>query len=316
VQPKQLEDYMHAWTARDIPPQAGKRIVITGAASGIGYETAKALAGAGAEVILAGRNPDKVDGAMRGIRARHPDANVRFGKLDLSDLASVYAFARELLDQGQTIDCLINNAGVMAPLTRQETSDGFELQFGTNYLGHFALTAKLLPLLKGKRVVNLASLAHKRGRLDFDDLQAARRYNPWRTYAQSKLAMLMFTLELQRQSDTAGWEIQSIAAHPGWANTDLIANGPANQGGALWAAVRWLTPLFTQSAEAGALPSLYAATAREAQAGSYIGPSGFKEMQGHPTTARIMPQALDKPSAERLWNVSKALTGADWSNTY
>ena len=303
---------MQAWTMRDIPPQTGKRIVVTGATSGIGYETAKALAGSGAEVILAGRNEEKVDGAMRGIRARDPEARVHFGKLDLADLASVYAFARQMLDDGRPIDCLINNAGVMAPLRRQETADGFELQFGTNYLGHFALTAKLLPLLRGKRVVSLASLAHRRGRIDFDDLQAARRYSPWRTYAQSKLAMLMFALELQRQSDAADWQIQSIAAHPGWANTDLIANGPASQGGALWAAVRWLAPFFTQSAEAGALPSLYAATAANVPAGSYIGPSGFGEMQGHPKVARIMRRALDEQSSAQLWEISKTLTGAAW----
>jgi len=300
------------WTTRDIPPQRGKRVIVTGATSGIGRETALALAAAGADVLLAVRDTAKGESVRQGIRALLPDAHVSVQSLDLSDLASVYGFGWRMLDEGKPIDCLINNAGVMAPLKRQQTVDGFELQFGTNYLGHYALTAKLLPLLRGGRVVSLASLAHKRGQIDFDDLQAVQRYSPWRTYAQSKLAMLMFALELQRRSDEEGWGVQSVAAHPGWTNTALIANGPALQGGLPWSVVTRLAPMLTQSAPDGALPTLYAATVPDAPLMHYIGPSGRGERQGAPSTARIMPQAQDAPAAARLWEASRDLTAAEW----
>jgi len=302
---------MNNWTTKDIPSQTGKLAVITGATGGLGFETALALAGANAEVILTGRNAQKGQDALRRIRAEYPHAKLRFEALDLASLASVADLSRRLNAEARPIDLLINNAGVMALATRQVTADGFEKQLGTNYLGHFALTAQLLPLLRGSRVVNLSSIAHRNGRIDFDDLQGKQRYRPWTIYAQSKLAMLMFALELQRRSDAKGWGITCIAAHPGWARTELIANGPGTQGiqGML---TRLLIPLFSHSAADGALPILFAATAPEAKASGYYGPNGFYEMKGPVAAARIMPQASDAAVAARLWDVAAKLTGVNW----
>jgi len=302
---------MTNWTTKDIPSQAGKLAVITGATGGLGYETALALAGADAEVMLTGRNAQKGQDALRRIRAEHPHATLRFEALDLASLASVADFSRRLNAEGRSIDLLVNNAGVMALATRQVTVDGFERQLGTNYLGHFALTAALLPLLQGSRVVNLSSIAHRQGRIDFDDLQGKQGYRPWAIYSQSKLAMLMFALELQRRSDANGWGILSNAAHPGWARTELMANGPGTQGiqGML---TRLVMPFFSHSAAAGALPTLFAATSPEARASGYYGPNGFYELKGSPAPARIMPQASDVTVAARLWDVSAKLTGANW----
>jgi NAD(P)-dependent dehydrogenase (short-subunit alcohol dehydrogenase family) len=209
---------------------------------------------------------------------------------------------------------LINNAGVMALPQRQEAADGFEMQFGTNYLGHYALTARLLPLLRRgdhARVVNLSSLAHRMGAINFDDLQGVRSYNPIKAYNQSKLAMLIFALELQRRSDAAGWRLTSNAAHPGYALTDLMANGPGTRG---WMAqiARMLRPFASQSAAEGALPTLFAATSPRAEPGGYYGPDWFYELKGAPVPAKIMPQAKDKVVAARLWDVSAALTGVSF----
>jgi len=302
---------MNNWTTKDIPSQSGKLALITGATGGLGFETALALAGANAEVILTGRNAQKGQDALRRIRAEHPHAKLRFEVLDLASLASVADLSRRINAEERPIDLLINNAGVMALARRQLTADGFEKQLGTNYLGHFALTAQLLPLLRSSRVVNLSSIAHRNGRIEFDDLQGKQRYRPWTIYAQSKLAMLMFALELQRRSDAKGWGITSIAAHPGWARTELIANGPGTQGiqGML---TRLLIPLFSHSAADGALPILFAATSPEAKNSGYYGPNGFYEMKGPVAAARIMPQASDAAVAARLWNVSASLTGVDW----
>ena len=202
----------------------------------------------------------------------------------------------------------------MALPKRQQTEDGFEMQLGTNYLGHYALTARLLPRLrraKAPRIVNLSSLAHRSGAINFDDLQSQRSYRPWRAYCQSKLAMLMFSLELQRRSDAAGWDLKSIAAHPGYARTDLISNGPgANT--LQWRVGRLLQPLMSQSAAEGALPTLFAATATAAEPGGYYGPNGFYELKGPPAAARIMPQAKDFASAAMLWDVSATLTGVSF----
>lgn len=303
---------MQNWTTKDIPSQTGKLAIITGATGGLGFETALALAGAGAEVILTGRNAQKGQDALRRIRAEHPQAKVRFEALDLTSLAAIAEFSNHRNAEGRAIDMLINNAGVMALPARQVTADGFEMQLGTNYLGHFALTARLLPMLRGARVVSLSSIAHRRGRIDFDDLQGARRYSAWRVYAQSKLAMLMFPLELQRRSDAKGWGITSIAAHPGWARTELIANGPGAKG-FLGVMSQFVAPFFSHSAAAGALPILFAATAPEAKAAGYYGPGGFQEMKGPVAPAQIMPQASDAAVAARLWDVSAQLTGANWS---
>ncbi|RZJ29561.1 MAG: SDR family NAD(P)-dependent oxidoreductase [Brevundimonas sp.] len=304
---------MTRFTLDDIPDLTGKLAVVTGATGGLGLETAEALAGADAEVVLAGRNAAKGAAAIERIRRRHPAATVRFEPVDLSRLADVVAFADRLLAAGRPIDILINNAGVMALPTRQTTADGFEMQFGTNYLSHFALTARLLPLLTAARarVVQLASIAHKGGRIRLDDLNHEAGYRAWPVYQQSKLAMLMFAIELQRRSDANGWGLTSVAAHPGFARTDLIANGPAQGGGSLFGGVtRLLEGLVSHSAADGALPTLMAATVPDITPGGYYGPQGWQDLKGPPGPARIRPQALDKGVAARLWSASEAMTGA------
>jgi NAD(P)-dependent dehydrogenase (short-subunit alcohol dehydrogenase family) len=301
---------MGGWSVRDIPAQNGRFAVVTGT-GGLGYETALALARAGAELVLAGRNAAKGAASVAAIQAAVPGARIGFEALDLASLASVQAFADRMLGERGQIDVLINNAGVMAPPRRQVTQDGFELQFGTNYLGHFALTARLLPLLRkagGARVVELSSLAHRTGFINFSDLQWERSYRPWGAYGQSKLAMLMFALELQRRSDAGGWELISNAAHPGFSRTELIANGPGT-GGLVMKLGEVFQPLISQNAAEGALPTLYAATSPDAKGGAYYGPDGFYELKGAPKVARIMPQASDKAACARLWEISETLTG-------
>ena len=305
---------MTGWSTADIPSQDGKTAVITGATGGLGYETALALAGAGAAVVLTGRNDAKGQDAIQRIRAQFPNAKVSYETLDLASLASVAGFAARFAAAHVSLDLLINNAGVMALPKRQTTADGFEMQFGTNYLGHYALTAHLLPLLRRgnqPRVVNLSSLAHRSGAIDFDDLQGAKSYNPFKAYCQSKLAMLMFALELERRSNAAGWGLLSNAAHPGYALTDLIANGPGTRG-LLGQLGKILQPFASQSAAEGALPTLFAATSPEARPGGYYGPNWFYELKGPPEPAKIMPQAKDAAAAARLWDISAALTCASF----
>lgn len=305
---------MTDWTTADLPSLSGKTVVITGATGGLGYETALALAGAGAIVILTGRSDAKGLRAIEGICATFPNALIAFEHLDLANLASVADFARRFAASNDQLDLLINNAGVMALPTRQETSDGFEMQLGTNYLGHYALTAHLMPRLRrasAPRIVNLSSLAHRSGTIDFDDLQSSRSYRPWPAYCQSKLAMLMFALELQRRSDASGWGLMSLAAHPGYARTDLIANGPGT-GTLQWRVGKLLQPFISQSAAAGALPTLFAATSAAAEPGGYYGPNGFYELKGATRAAKIMAQARDLAAASRLWDVSAALTGVSF----
>jgi NAD(P)-dependent dehydrogenase (short-subunit alcohol dehydrogenase family) len=304
---------MTRWTFGDIPSQRGRLAVVTGAARGLGFEIALALANAGADVVLAGRDEQKGLLAAEKIAAQ-ANSDISHRRLDLADLASVAEFAEGMASKG-AVDLLINNAGVMALPTRKTTADGFEMQFGTNYLGHFALTARLLPLLRGAReprVVNLSSLAHRTGSIDFDDLQASRFYSPWKAYGQSKLAMLMFALELQRRSDLQGWNLLSLAAHPGWARTGLFAKGP---GGLLSLAAELAVPWFGQSAADGALPVLFAATSPVSKPGGYYGPGGAGELRGAPSPALIGLQARQASTAARLWEVSELLTrtsfGAD-----
>ena len=257
---------MTNWNTTNIPPQQGRSAIVTGT-GGLGYETALALARAGGDVVLAGRSAAKGMASVAQIQAAAPGARIVFEQLDLASLASVAAFSDRILGTRASLDLLVNNAGVMTPPTRQTTSDGFELQFGTNYLGHFALTARLLPLLQqghAPRIVNLSSLAHRSGAIQFDDLQWERSYKPWASYAQSKLAMLMFALELQRRSDAAGWGLMSNAAHPGYARTELIANGPGKD--AFLSKINVLIqPLISHSAADGALPTLFAATSPDAK---------------------------------------------------
>ena len=305
---------MTDWSTADIPPMTGKTAVITGATGGLGYETALALAGAGATVVLTGRNDAKGRGALERIRIQVPNARISYEELDLAKLASVADFAARFGAAHTSLDLLVNNAGVMALPKRQETADGFEMQLGTNYLGHYALTARLLPLLRRgsqPRVVNLSSLAHRSGAINFDDLQSRRSYSPWKAYCQSKLAMLIFAFELQRRSDAAGWGLMSNAAHPGYARTDLIPNGPGGRG-LMWQVSKFLQPLISHSAAAGALPTLFAATSPEAKPAGYYGPNWFYELKGPPVPAKVMPQARDAAVAARLWDVSAALTGVSF----
>ncbi|WP_295218753.1 SDR family oxidoreductase [uncultured Brevundimonas sp.] len=299
------------WTTNDIPDLSGLVAIVTGATGGLGLETALVLAGKGAEVVLAARNPDKGTEAERLIRSRHPNAAVRFDLLDLASLASVQAFAERYLATGRPIDILIDNAGVMALPTRQTTVDGFEMQFGTNYLSHFALVGRLLPLLTAAkaRVVQLSSVAHRSGHIRLDDLNSQTHYSPWPVYQQSKLAMLMFALELQRRSDAHGWGLTSVAAHPGFARTDLIANGHAGKPGLFARGARLLEAVLSHSAADGALPILMAATLPDPTPGGYYGPTGFQEIKGPPGVAVIKRQAKDADVARRLWSESERLTG-------
>lgn len=300
---------MIRWTASDIPSQDGRTTIVTGT-GGLGFEDARALARAGGHVIIAGRNATKGADAVSRIRSEMPQSDVRFEHLDLADLGSVAAFAERLARDRHGVELLVNNAGVMVPPQRQVTADGFELQLGTNYLGHFALTAHLLPLLRrgrDARVVWVSSVAAPSGAIDFDDLNAERRYKPMPVYAQSKLACLMAAFEMQRRSDAGGWGVTSIAAHPGVSRTELLHNGPGRR--SVQGLIRSYLPFLFQPVERGALPTLFAATAAAAQPGAYYGPDGIAEVRGYPASAKIPPQALDQDVAARLWDVSEAMTG-------
>jgi NAD(P)-dependent dehydrogenase (short-subunit alcohol dehydrogenase family) len=307
------------WTTADIPSQAAKLAVVTGATGGLGFETALELSRASAEVILAGRNSSKGAEAIRRILAAVPLARVRFELVDLTSLDSVAAFVDRLLAEDRAIDILVNNAAIMANPKRQTTKDGFELQLGTNYLSHFALTGRLLPLILASanpRVVQVSSGAHRMGKnkIDFEDLQSEHNHSPWNTYCQSKLAMLMFALELQRRSDAHGWRIRSNAAHPGYARTDLIANGPGEN--SLQSRMgKVLGRFLSQTAAEGALPTLYAATDPDAQPAGYYGPRDRFEMRGPVVNAVIGRAAKDEAAARRLWEVSEQLTAVSWPDS-
>ena len=299
---------MGRWTVEDMPSQKGRLAVVTGT-GGLGLETALALARAGAEVIVAGRNPAKGAAATARIRADTPSAAARFEPLDLASLASIADFAARLSDRHDRLDLLINNAGVMVPPRREETVDGFELQFGTNHLGHFALTGRLMPLLRRSetaRVVSLSSIAARNGAIAFDDLNARKSYKPMPVYSQSKLACLMFGLELQRRSRAGAWGVTSMAAHPGIARTDLLHNAPGRWSGV--GMTRSLLWFLFQPAAQGALPTLFAATSLQAEPGGYVGPNRLSEARGHPAPAKIPPQAADVAAAARLWEISEQLT--------
>lgn len=301
------------WAASHIPSQRGRTAVVTGT-GGLGYEIALEIARAGGEVIIAGRNSRKGADAVARIRVAAPSAAVSFELLDLASLESVADFSTRLARQQGGLDLLVNNAAVMNPPVRQETADGVELQFGTNYLGHFALTAHLLPLLsRGReaRVVTVSSIAARSGRIDFGDLQAERSYQPMRTYSQSKLACLMFALELERRSTAGRWGIASMAAHPGVSRTDLLHNAPGR-----WSATsvaRSSLWFLFQPPSQGALPILFAATSPEAQGGGYYGPARLGETRGAPAHAAIPTQAMDTKVARHLWDVSEHLAGMECS---
>jgi len=291
------------WTMDDIPDQTGRVAVVTGASSGIGMETAGALGAKNARVILAVRDLEKGAAAVAWIRARHDAADVEVSELDLARLDSVRAFAGKFASSHERLDLLVNNAGVMAPpLSR--TADGFELQFGTNHLGHFALTGLLMKLLKktpGSRIVTVSSNAHRFGRPDFGDPHwERRRYSPWRAYGDSKLANLLFTHELQRRLSADGGNPVAAAAHPGYTATDLQRHS---------ALFRFLNRFLGQEAPMGALPTLYAGTAPEVRGGEYYGPDGRWQLRGFPRRVASDARARDGAAARQLWELSERLTG-------
>jgi NAD(P)-dependent dehydrogenase (short-subunit alcohol dehydrogenase family) len=296
------------WTTDDIPDQRGRVAIVTGANSGIGLVAARELARAGARVVLACRDTEKGAAAARDTATRAANAEVEVSALDLASLESVRAFAWRFRAERDGLDLLINNAGVMAPPHRT-TTDGFELQFGTNHLGHFALTGLLLEKMQdrdGARVVNVSSGAHRFGRIDFEDLQGERKYGRWRAYGQSKLANLLFTFELDRRLRAAGSTVSSLAAHPGYAATNLqFAAAPRLD--RTFMAIG--NVLMAQSAEMGALPTLYAATKPDVEGGTYVGPGGLFEQRGHPNPVGSSPAARDENVAAKLWEVSEQLTG-------
>lgn len=301
-----------------VPDQTGTFAVVTGANSGTGKETARRLAAAGARVVLAVRTPEKGEQARAEILAEYPDAHLEVRRLDLADLASVKEFADRLTADGTPLDLLLNNAGVMAPPTRMTTADGFELQMGVNYLGPFALTLRLLPLLlaaPSPRVATMSSLMASIGTIRFDDLQwERRRFKPTLSYAQSKLADLVFARHLAELAAQRGWKLLSVAAHPGVTRTNLFTNGPSLGRSTPTPSYRlfFVNPVsraFTQPVEQGAEPLLYAATSPDAVAGGYYGPSRRFGVAGPTSTARIYRQARNPQTSACLWEVSETLTG-------
>ena len=301
---------MSKWTPRQMPSLEGRHAIVTGANSGIGYHTARHLARAGAAVVLACRNQQKGEAARTALLAHNPEAKVEVRVLDVANIDSVRRFADAYNAEGRPLDLLINNAGVMSLPERRSTPQGFEMQFGTNHLGHFALTGLLLRTLlrqPDSRVVTVASIAHKRGALNFDDLNAERSYDPRRAYNQSKLANVVFGLELDRRLRARQANTASIVAHPGVAVTNIVSNGMGTglQGRIAGAVIA----LIAQSDDRGSWPTLYAAAAPEAHGGGYYGPDGFAEIKGTPVEVTPQPKALDPAAGKRLWEVSELLTG-------
>ncbi len=304
------------WTADDVPEQAGRIFLVTGANTGLGFQTARVLARRRAHVVLACRDLQRGQRAIEAIRLETPGAQVELVALDLADLASVRSCARELAQAHDRLDVLVNNAGVMA-IPYRETPDRFEMQFATNHLGHFALTGLLLPRLlatPGSRVVTVSSLVHKRGSIDFDDpLFRTRYYQPWAAYAQSKLANLLFAFELDRRLQRRGATTISVAAHPGYANTELQARGPAMRESGTWLLLMKIANmLFAQSAAAGAWPELRAATDPGARGSDFFGPSGPGEIWGRAVRVRPSQAARNEADAARLWELSEKLTGVSF----
>ncbi|OBH92503.1 SDR family oxidoreductase [Mycobacterium sp. E2733] len=309
-----------------VPDLSGKLAIVTGANSGLGFGLARRLTAAGADVVMAIRNRTKGEKAIAEIRDTVPDAKLTIKSLDLSSLAAVAALGEQLNAEGRPIDILINNAGVMTPPERDSTADGFELQFGSNHLGHFALTGHLLPLLRaaGKaRVVSLSSLAARQsGKIHFDDPNFEKSYAAMSAYGQSKLAVLMFALELDRRSRAAGWGIMSNAAHPGLTKTNLQIAGPSHGREKpalmerLYKASWRFTPFLWQEIDEGILPALYAAAAPQAQGGAFYGPKGFQELAGGGVRpAKVPERARNEADCERLWELSERLTGVSYPKT-
>lgn len=299
------------WTTEQIGDLSGRRVLVTGGNSGIGLEAARVLAGHGASVVIACRNLDKGEQAAQAIRSTVADADVELLQLDLADLASVEAAADDYLARSATLDVLVNNAGVMA-LPYRATVDGFEMQFGTNHLGHFALTGRLMPALlatPNARVVTVSSFMHRGGRMDFGNLDAANGYSKWPAYSMSKLANLLFTCELQRRAEQAGAALTAVAAHPGYSRTHLQSAGPTMAGSRIALAGWKVLNLIGQSASRGALPTIYAATSPDMAGGDYAGPNGLGELRGNPVKVKMTRAARNRDDAARLWAVSEELTG-------
>ncbi|MFP9098545.1 SDR family oxidoreductase [Flavobacterium sp. RHBU_24] len=308
-----MQNEIKNWKTSDIPQRNSGLAVITGSTEGVGYEDALALSSSGWNVVMMGRDAQKGAESIAKIHQINPKAKVSFEKIDLADLSSIKAFASRMNSKGQAINLLINNAGVMTPPKRLETADGFELQFGTNHIGHFALTAQLLPLLQkspGARVVTVSSVANRAGAINFDDLQSKSSYNPMKAYSQSKLANLMFALELQRQSEKHGWGITSMAAHPGVSRTKLLITGAGRWSGP--GIMRTFLPFLFQPPAQGALPTLYAATSPDAKGGVYYGPNKMGETRGFPSIAKIPTQAKDLKAAVKLWEISQELAKVEF----
>jgi NAD(P)-dependent dehydrogenase (short-subunit alcohol dehydrogenase family) len=304
----------------DVPDLSGKHAIVTGANSGLGEDLTRRLAKAGAHVTLAVRSRDRGEAAATRIRSEIPDARLEIRLIDLSSLASVKTFADGVIESGHPLDLLINNAGVMMPPKREVTGDGFELQFESNYLGHFALTARLLPLLRkatSPRVVNLSSIYARAGRLDWHNLQSEKSYRPGRAYGLSKLAMLMFARELNARSESAGWGILAAAAHPGATITNLQVTGPmrgfrADGLRARLNRLQYRVPGLYQNADQGILPALFAATSPDATGGGYYGPSGFQEVTGGPAPANVPRRALNEADSAHLWTISEQLSHTEF----
>lgn len=297
---------MANWIEENIPDLTGKTAIVTGANSGIGYETARALAAKHATVILACRNQAKGQAAAQQIGQAHPAAKAELMPLDLSDLASVRRFADQFTRRYDHLDMLINNAGVMA-IPFGKTADGFEIQFGANHLGHFALTGLLLGHIihtPKARVITISSGGHRFGKMDFDNLQGEKHYDRTSAYAQSKLANLIFTYELQRRFESVGVNALAAAAHPGWTATNLQVH---------WQTLQNLNPFLGQTHKMGALPTLYAATAPDVRGGDYYGPGGWLELRGYPAKVRSSADSHDSAVAARLWKISDDLTGVQFS---
>jgi len=298
---------MKKWTLDSMPDQTGRVVIVTGANTGIGFETAVALAAKNATVVMACRNREKAEDAIAKISELSPGADLEFIELDLASLASVERFADTFRAGHNRLDLLINNAGVMIP-PFGTTADGFELQFGCNHLGHFALTGRLLDLIEatpGGRVVNVSSMAHRRGKMDFDNLNAEMGYSAMPAYGQSKLANLLFTFELQRRLEAKGSTVLVTAAHPGWTGTDLQRHSGF---------IRFLNLFFAQTPPMGALPTLRAATDSETEGGDYFGPKGIYEMRGYPVKVGTTSAAKNELDARRLWDVSEKLTGVSFES--
>jgi hypothetical protein len=300
------------WTADQMGDRSGQTVVVTGANSGLGFETTRAFARAGAHVVLACRSRTRGTLAKQAIARETPAASLAVETLDLASLSSIRRFADRL--DPESLDLLVNNAGVMA-IPRRTTEDGFEMQFGVNHLGHFALTGLLLDrLVAGEaRVVTVSSAFHRRGEIDFDDLQHEASYDPWAAYGQSKLANLLFAYELQRRLDDAGLPVTSVGAHPGYAATNLQLRGPQMRDSPVRTLLYGLANrLFAQSAEKGALPICYAATAPDVSGGDYVGPDSFGGLRGYPTVTDSSPRSRDPELARDLWRVSSSLTGVSY----